>query len=661
MSDGELTEVVKAYVLDSEVQTPNAVPAAEDDARVFSQIGAIVPPYDPRSLAIRFERSAALRPNVDAYAVNIEAFGHRLVPSIDLTAQDANDRLRDAILLEKLYDGEPPVVDPEEVAGRRALVEGEMRIEKLRTDMFFDYACAETSFVELREKTRLDLEVTGNAYWEVLRDKRGEIAQFVYLPSVSVRLMRADQYFLEVDLPRKVSAIGYRRVPVKRRFRRYVQLVFGQQVAYFKELDDPRTFSSLTGRMYTSPEALAAAEPGVPAATEVLHFKIHSPISAYGVPRWVGATLAVLGSRAAEEVNNAYFDNKAVPPLAILVSGGKLAAGAADRITEYIKNQVVGRENFHSVLVLEAEPSGGQALGAQQGSRVRIELRPLMEAQQQDALFQQYDANNQQKVGNQFRLPKLIRGETHDFNRATADAALRYAEQQVFQPERAKIDHIINRRVLASQGVRYWRFVSNSPVATDPTELTDIVAKLLDACAITPEEARRVVGDILNAELTKIDAPWVRMPPKLILGGQQPPPTPEELEAAEGEAASTDGAPKKPAIAIPPAEAMSILTVNEARSSLGLDPLAEHGDLTVAAFNALMKGGTSQTPTSAPNTSPPLGDAAKTLAQLNRALREAEGRVFEASVAEARRSDAENTIRVPGSEFNSWFEPSEPS
>jgi hypothetical protein len=33
-----------------------------------------------------------------------------------------------------------------------------------------------------------DLEVTGNAFWEVLRDGKGDLARLVYVPSYTVRL-----------------------------------------------------------------------------------------------------------------------------------------------------------------------------------------------------------------------------------------------------------------------------------------------------------------------------------------------------------------------------------------------------------------------------------------------------------------------------------------
>ena len=41
-----------------------------------------------------------------------------------------------------------------------------------------------TSFsFDLRRRTRQDLEVTGNAFWEVLRDGRGKVARLVYVPA----------------------------------------------------------------------------------------------------------------------------------------------------------------------------------------------------------------------------------------------------------------------------------------------------------------------------------------------------------------------------------------------------------------------------------------------------------------------------------------------
>ena len=56
---------------------------------------------------------------------------------------------------------------------------------------------------------------------------------------------------------------------------------------------------------------------------------------------------SVLGSRQAEEVNFLYFENKSVPPLALLVSGGRLSAQSIPRIESFIENHIRGKRNFH--------------------------------------------------------------------------------------------------------------------------------------------------------------------------------------------------------------------------------------------------------------------------------------------------------------------------
>jgi hypothetical protein len=155
-----------------------------------------------------------------------------------------------------------------------------------------------------------------------------------------------------------------------------------------------------------------------------------------------------------------YFENKSVPPLALLVSGGRLSEASVPRIERFIEENLKGKTNFHKVLILEAEAGSG----AGDNARAKIELKPLTEAQQQDALFQVYDERNIDKVGSAFRLPKLLRGESKDFNRATAESALRFAEDQVFQPERDEFcsrARLRPRRVWRTPGGRADRYLAN--------------------------------------------------------------------------------------------------------------------------------------------------------------------------------------------------------
>jgi PBSX family phage portal protein len=535
----QVQTILKALVLGEGVADRSSKPAGETLA-AFTAAGALEPPYDPEALCLLFEHSNALRQNVDAYATNIDGFGHRLEPAIDFDADDADRRVAECIYLERLAArerGEIPADSELEATVdqikemRRELVQL-ARAERARLSGFLECCSFDHSFVELRRRTRQDLEVTGNGYWEVLRNAKGEVARLVYVPSHTMRLLPLDIKPTEVEETVRVSPVTVERVVSRQRMRRFVQIQYAQRT-FFKSFGDPRIISRTTGQIFRSVEEMLVARADDAPATEILQFAISSPRSPYGIPRWVGTLLAVLGSREMEEVNYSYFENKSVPPLALLVSGGKLSESSVPRIERFIEENLKGKNNWHKILVLEAEG----AASASDAGRAKIELRPLTDAQQKDALFSEYDDRNQDKIGSAFRLPRLLRGDGRDFNRSVSDAQLRFAEDQVFQPERDEFDFVINRKLLADMGIRFWRFRSQTPVTRDPERMTEMVEKLVRVGVLTPEEGRLLASDIFNREFAKIGADWTKRPITLTLAGIQTQAVmPNQLERAPAEA-----------------------------------------------------------------------------------------------------------------------------
>jgi PBSX family phage portal protein len=542
-AEESLQTILKAVVVDARSQDPASRPGGEGLSSAFVAAGALEPPYAPKALCLLMEHSNSLRQNVDAYATNIDGFGHRLDPAIDFESEDADERVSDCIYLERVaarergdMDNDTPLKPTsEEIEERKTDLKQLARIERARLESFFDFCCFDHSFVDLRRRTRQDLEVTGNAFWEILRDGRGDISRLVYVPSYTVRLLPLDREPVEVEDHVRISPVTVETVTTRRRLRRYVQIQ-GTDRVFFKSLGDARVISRRTGKIFDNASALLKANPTDAPATELIHFAIHSPRSPYGVPRWVGNLLAVLGSRQMEEVNYLYFENKSVPPLALLVSGGRLSETSIPRIERFIEENLKGKSNFHKILILEAE--GGSSKNDQ--ARAKIELKPLTEAQQQDALFQVYDERNIDKVGSAFRLPKMLRGESKDFNRATAESALRFAEDQVFQPERDEFDFLMNRRLLADMGIRFWRFRSQTPVTRDPERMTQMVEKLVRVGVLTPEEGRTLAGDIFNREFRRIGDDWTKRPITLTLAGIQT--GVEDLRAATNKVSLLDDA-----------------------------------------------------------------------------------------------------------------------
>jgi len=496
----------------------------------------LMSPYDFEVLCSLEENSGSLRQNIDAMATNVDGFGHRFEPVIDFTSPEADNLIRDVMLVESLEKGMPddlmeldqatiddntPSID--EVQARKILWERIATIEKAKIEPFFEFINPVNTFVELRTAMRRSRELLGNAGWEVIRedpaDVESKISQVYGVPFVHVRLVRADRKPIEASMVIRKNLVHFETIKVNRFFRRFMRMT-GSTRIYYKEFGDPRVVSRDTGRYYESVKELQSdANEGEKAkpANEFFHWEIPSEVSAYGIPRWIGALLAVIGSRAAEEVNFLYFDNKAIPAMVMLVSGGRVSEESVTKIESYIEDHIKGRANYHKIMILEALPAGVDASEGdlEHSGKTRIELKPLLGNQIQDALFQEYDANNTTKIGRSFRQPPILTGDTKDMNRSTAETAKALAEEQIYQPVRDQFDKVMDRHFLTNLKVHFWRFVTNAPVQRLPNDLVDNVKKSLEAGAIVPNEARVLLGDAFSTDLDYKDEDWAKIPPKL--------------------------------------------------------------------------------------------------------------------------------------------------
>ena len=498
-----------------------------------------------------FEHSSALRGCIDAYVGNIDGTGHRFSPVLDLESDDAEQQISDAILVERYFANKedvPVEPSPADIKAKIDEIKLLMKLERARLQSFFDFLCYDISFTELRRRTRMDLEQSGNAYWEVVRDEDGQIATAEHVATTTMRLTKLDAVAQEVTQRVMVGPLTWKDRKTKRRFRRYIQQV-GAKRTYFKELGDPRVLSPVSGKFYKSKELLASNEKDVQPASEILHFAVWSSRSPYGVPRWIGALCSILGARAAEEVNFFYFDNKSVPPLAILVSGGKITGETKEAIEEHINGDLKGRQNFHSILVIEADSDSSSVSGSSGENRTKIEMKPLTDAQHADGQFQKYEEQTGDKVGAQFRLPRMLRGIDLGYNRSTSESALLFGETQVFGPERDAFDFIINRRFLIAMEIRFFQFKSNAPGNMAPAVLTQIIKDLTNASVLTPAEARNFAEQVFGTNLRRIDELWTQQPIGLTiasLGGDTPEPVNEFGTQPKGDGEDGAGTEKKP-------------------------------------------------------------------------------------------------------------------
>lgn len=467
--------------------TPKSTLNEPDQVSALYEAGRVIqPPYNLLSLATLREYSSELWQCLDAMSTNIEGYGYRFVPRLEVA--DAPDEVKKA------------------VAEENAALQN-----------FFEYIDVDEGFTALRMKTRLDIEATGMGYWEVVRNVGGKIAEFKHVPSYQMRLGRSEDKQILVDTPvLKINADGSVVVDVikrYKRFRQYLQVrglythvapgaatTSSAGAVWFKDFQDPRHFDNITGNELTDEAEIKKAREEGRLANEMIYFSLYCPRSAYGMPRFIGNMLGIYGDRAAEEINYITFENNNIPSMVVAVSNGQLTDGTIKRIESFVESQIQGSDNYSKFLIIEAE---GFVEG-EDGGQIKLEIKPLTREQHTDAMFQKYSANNRDSIRRAFRLPPILVGRAEDYTRATADASIKLADEQIFAPARGMVDAFINRRVFPEMGFRYHKFKSNSPDTTDNTELVNILSTAEKTGGMSPNIARTILADILGKTLPPV-------------------------------------------------------------------------------------------------------------------------------------------------------------
>lgn len=432
--------------------------------------GIIEPIYNPTDLAGVPDNSNILPQLITAMMVNVDSFGHTF-------------QLRDP-KLETLSDSADEIEKE-----RRMLMQ------------FFGYVSYPISFAKLRMKMRADLHAIGTAYWEMIDIIDGKLTGITHLPSHTMRLTKKETKPIMYDAPLVLidddglPYIKYQKM--YRRFRKYIQLTESQEKVWFKEWGDPRSMDWRTGEYK---EGISQAEQ----ATSILQFSNYSARSPYGAPVWIGNIFSMIGSRSAEEINYNTFSSNMIPALALLVAGGKITQGSIDRIREYLEDVVAGASNYSQVLLIEAEAQGEEMLHNQ--GTVRVDLKPLTDAQRTDEMFVNYDKHNRAKLRESFRINSILLGDDEGYNRATAQVARRLGDEQVFAPERADFDFIITNLILPYLGAKYHKYVSRRPSITDPDVITRAITSTEKGGGMNPSIARDILEELLGRDLPPINA-----------------------------------------------------------------------------------------------------------------------------------------------------------
>ena len=461
---------VRAYLIESDTEE---CPTSESDEALSKSLGITdknsvlsqkIRGYDvykrsidPSILASRVQRSPELGPCVEAMAANVVGYGWRLVTKPGIQNLD---HLKSKIT-EEFY----------------------------RLDTALRAMNRKEGLQEVLKRIVIDMELTGSRFLEIVRSKTG----------IPIRMNH---------LPAPLMLMGRSKSRTKVNWKIVAPRVTNGEVQDFEVEELPEesvkfpVYFAKTGsssnRKYIPFRSFGDTKSGRKAWNEVIFQKIYVDDYVYGLPRWSGAWLPLEGAYKAEQINFNTFKNNCVPNLAIMASGGKVSKGTLKRIQEFMNKVVRGSDSYSRVLLLETETA---AEWYQSASQVKLHIERLKDEQHDDQLFQNYDKNSAAKVRRSFRMSSIFLGYDEQFTRATADAARRLVDEQVFSVERTKIESIFNDQLFPEMGVKYHLFRLNSPSVTDNEGLARIANLLERTGGVTPDIARMIVEKILNVEL----------------------------------------------------------------------------------------------------------------------------------------------------------------
>ena len=434
----------------------------------------IAPPIDPFKLAAIVESSGTLGACVEVMVDNVDGFGHELQ-----YRGLKGDLTKESVILER---------------------------EGIRS--FFKRVNESQSFTKLRKQLRRDYETYGNSFMEVIRYFNGDIATLYRADAKYMRLQRkqTESIVIEVPFVRNGKVI---KTKINKKFRRFAMLsAFGAvQIKWFKEYGDPRKMCAVSGKYENE---LKDKEVIIEPASEILHFKQGN--SVYGLPKWLGVSSVVLGVKDADYVNYGLFGNQAIPPLAILVSGGRLTQESVEDLINILESRK-GVENFHKIAILEAVSSEGDIDDA--SSRAKIDFKPL--PQQDDILFGNFIDKSEKRIRAKFRIPALYLGLGEEFSRSTSQNIKMIAEEQCFRPERNDFDEVINFTIMYDLGASHWKFRSVGPKLVEGSEAIDAIGKFARAGSLTINQAIKIMNRVLDLDAPLIDKTWADYPAAMIL------------------------------------------------------------------------------------------------------------------------------------------------
>jgi len=383
---------------------------------------------------------------------------------------------------------------------------------------FFSRVNEKDSFLDLRKKIRLDREVTGNAFVEVIRDKnlekdvQGNWAlkpkpeRLYYIPSTHMRVTYLqDAYPVTVMLPRAGKMIP---VTIAQRFRKFARKnPHTNEIIWFKEFGDPRVMDSTNGEYVDSIEKTNSP------ATEIWWFRDNYAGSVYGIPKWLAVVWDVSARYQAKWINFDHLDQGAIPPGFFATEGGKLTT-ASKQALDHILEEIRDPKYFNRFIHLEVTPDLSLDFNANSSSTPKLKYFKLRDPQHEDLMNKEFLKTTKEDIREVFRIPPVLAGVAGNDTFASAYVSMEVAESQVFEPQKEAFDGKVTTELIQNEfGIYQWRIKTRQSKIGDKETFYKAVGALTRAGLLTINDGRELANQLLGTSLPAFDGSEVYKEP----------------------------------------------------------------------------------------------------------------------------------------------------
>ncbi len=203
----------------------------------------------------------------------------------------------------------------------------------------------------------------------------------------------------------------------------------------------------------------------------------------YGLPGWLPAVRAITLDDSAIDYNTAFFDNSAIPEMAIIVEGGEFTPEVEEAIKNFLARDVKGVANAHRTIYIPVPDAN---------VKVRFEKLNL---DMRDGSHHVLRMDNRDEIVAAHGVPPRVLGIMSAGQLGGGGEVagqMQLFEQVTLRPLRDKVAKVLNKTIIADLGLPAIRFRQVDVT----TWLDDVNAAtaLVGSAIIAPDEARADLG-----------------------------------------------------------------------------------------------------------------------------------------------------------------------